>query len=157
MPSVRAYCWHSACWSASSAPEGSADQEDDVPTYAYACTACGHRFEVQQSFSDASLTECPECQGKLRKLFNTVGIVFKGSGFYRTDSRTPANAASNGSSNESSNGSSNESSNGSSSESTSKPAETSSSSSSSSDSSKPSSPKPNSSGSKPSAPSAPAA
>jgi putative FmdB family regulatory protein len=67
-----------------------ADQEDDVPTYAYACTACGHRFEVQQSFSDASLTDCPECQGKLRKLFNTVGIVFKGSGFYRTDSRTPA-------------------------------------------------------------------
>src|SRR3954465_8601978 len=149
MPSVRAYCWHSACWSASSAPEGSADQEDDVPTYAYACTACGHRFEVQQSFSDASPTECPECQGKLRKLFNTVGIVFKDSGFYRTDSRTPANAASNGSSNESSNGSS--------SEITSKPAETSSSSSGSSDSSKPSSPKPNSSGSKPSAPSAPAA
>jgi putative FmdB family regulatory protein len=61
-----------------------------VPTYAYACTACGHRFEVQQSFSDASLTQCPECEGKLRKLFNTVGIVFKGSGFYRTDSRTPA-------------------------------------------------------------------
>src|SRR3954471_4177995 len=90
MPTGRAYCWHSACWSASSAPEGSADQEDDVPTYAYACTACGHRFEVQQSFSDASLTQCPECEGKLRKLFNTVGIVFKGSGFYRTDSRTPA-------------------------------------------------------------------
>ena len=58
-----------------------------MPTYAYACTACGHRFEVQQSFSDASLTECPECQGKLRKLFNTVGIVFKGTGFYKTDSR----------------------------------------------------------------------
>jgi putative FmdB family regulatory protein len=65
-----------------------------VPTYAYACTACGHRFEVQQSFSDASLTQCPECEGKLRKLFNTVGIVFKGSGFYRTDSRTPAAAGS---------------------------------------------------------------
>ena len=64
-----------------------------MPTYAYACTACGHRFEVQQSFSDASLTECPECEGKLRKLFNTVGIVFKGSGFYRNDSRTPANAS----------------------------------------------------------------
>src|SRR4051794_4446419 len=92
MPSVRAYCWHSACWSASSAPEGSADQEDDVPTYAYACTACGHRFEVQQSFSDASLTQCPECEGKLRKLFNTVGIVFKGSGFYRTDSRASASS-----------------------------------------------------------------
>jgi putative FmdB family regulatory protein len=58
-----------------------------VPTYAYACTACGHRFELQQSFTDSALTECPECAGRLRKLFNTVGIVFKGSGFYRTDSR----------------------------------------------------------------------
>ena len=58
-----------------------------MPTYAYACTACGHRFEVQQSFSDAALTDCPECAGRLRKLFNSVGIVFKGSGFYRTDSR----------------------------------------------------------------------
>jgi len=58
-----------------------------VPTYAYACTTCGHRFEVQQSFSDAALTDCPECAGRLRKLFNSVGIVFKGSGFYRTDSR----------------------------------------------------------------------
>ena len=58
-----------------------------MPTYAYACTTCEHRFEVQQSFTDAALTECPECQGRLRKLFNSVGIVFKGSGFYRTDSR----------------------------------------------------------------------
>ena len=58
-----------------------------MPTYAYACTTCERRFEVQQSFSDAALTECPECQGRLRKLFNSVGIVFKGSGFYRTDSR----------------------------------------------------------------------
>jgi putative FmdB family regulatory protein len=65
-----------------------------VPTYAYACTACDHRFEVQQSFSDAALTECPECTGRLRKLFNTVGIVFKGSGFYRTDSRSGTPAAS---------------------------------------------------------------
>lgn len=62
-------------------------QEDDVPTYAYACTACDHRFEVQQSFTDAALHECPQCEGRLRKLFNAVGIVFKGSGFYRTDSR----------------------------------------------------------------------
>ena len=59
-----------------------------MPTYAYACTACDHRFEMQQSFTDASLTACPECEGRLRKLFNTVGIVFKGSGFYRTDNRT---------------------------------------------------------------------
>jgi putative FmdB family regulatory protein len=61
-----------------------------VPTYAYACTNCDNRFEVQQSFSDAALTECPQCQGRLRKLFNSVGIVFKGSGFYRTDSRNGA-------------------------------------------------------------------
>jgi putative FmdB family regulatory protein len=59
-----------------------------VPTYQYACTACGHRFEAVQSFSDSSLTDCPECAGRLRKVFSSVGIVFKGSGFYRTDSRT---------------------------------------------------------------------
>ncbi len=59
-----------------------------MPTYAYACTACDHRFEVVQSFSDDSLTVCPECSGRLRKLFNAVGIVFKGGGFYRTDSRS---------------------------------------------------------------------
>ena len=58
-----------------------------MPTYAYACTACEHRFEIVQSFVDDSLTECPECAGRLRKLFNAVGVVFKGSGFYRTDSR----------------------------------------------------------------------
>jgi putative FmdB family regulatory protein len=58
-----------------------------VPTYQYACTACEHRFEAVQSFSDASLTDCPECTGRLRKVFSSVGIVFKGSGFYRTDSR----------------------------------------------------------------------
>ncbi len=58
-----------------------------MPTYQYACTACGHRFEAVQSFSDASLTDCPECTGRLRKVFSSVGIVFKGSGFYRTDSR----------------------------------------------------------------------
>src|SRR5437763_7871061 len=69
-------------------------QEDYVPTYAYACTACGHRFELQQSFTDSALTECPECAGRLRKLFNTVGIVFKGSGFYRTDSRASAGSGS---------------------------------------------------------------
>ncbi len=68
-----------------------------MPTYAYACTACGHRFEAHQSFSDAALTECPECSGRLRKLFNSVGIVFKGSGFYRTDSRGSATAESSGS------------------------------------------------------------
>jgi putative FmdB family regulatory protein len=59
-----------------------------VPTYQYACTECGHQFEAHQSFSDAALTECPNCSGKLRKVFNSVGIVFKGSGFYRNDSRS---------------------------------------------------------------------
>jgi putative FmdB family regulatory protein len=59
-----------------------------VPTYQYACTACGHRFEAVQAFTDATLTECPECAGRLRKVFSSVGIVFKGSGFYRTDSRS---------------------------------------------------------------------
>jgi putative FmdB family regulatory protein len=58
-----------------------------VPTYSYACTSCDHRFDVQQSFSDAALTDCPECTGQLRKVFSAVGVVFKGSGFYRTDSR----------------------------------------------------------------------
>jgi len=59
-----------------------------VPTYAYACTACEHNFEIVQTFSDDSLTQCPECQGRLRKLFNAVGVVFKGSGFYSNDSRS---------------------------------------------------------------------
>ncbi|MBJ8340546.1 MULTISPECIES: FmdB family zinc ribbon protein [Antrihabitans] len=59
-----------------------------MPTYSYACTECDNRFDIVQSFSDDTLTVCPECSGKLRKLFNSVGIVFKGSGFYRTDSRS---------------------------------------------------------------------
>jgi putative FmdB family regulatory protein len=58
-----------------------------VPTYQYACTECGHDFEQFQSFSDDALTECPVCEGRLRKVFNAVGVVFKGSGFYRNDSR----------------------------------------------------------------------
>ena len=72
-----------------------------MPTYSYASTASGHRFDAQQSFDDAALTECPECTGRLRKLFGAVGVVFKGSGFYRTDSRARNGAAlagSNGSS-----------------------------------------------------------
>jgi putative FmdB family regulatory protein len=67
-----------------------------VPTYQYSCTACDHRLEAVQSFSDPALTQCPQCSGTLRKLFSSVGIVFKGSGFYRTDSRSAA-GASNGS------------------------------------------------------------
>jgi putative FmdB family regulatory protein len=58
-----------------------------VPTYQYACTSCGAALEAQQSFSDDPLTVCPECQGRLRKVFSAVGVVFKGSGFYRNDSR----------------------------------------------------------------------
>ena len=58
-----------------------------MPTYAYACKDCSHAFEIVQSFTDNSLTSCPECEGTLRKKFNSVGVVFKGSGFYRTDSR----------------------------------------------------------------------
>jgi putative FmdB family regulatory protein len=64
-----------------------------VPTYQYACTECGERLEAVQSFSDPALTECPDCHGKLRKVFNSVGIVFKGSGFYRNDSRSNGAAA----------------------------------------------------------------
>src|ERR1700760_157638 len=74
--------WHSDLASARADRSGGA-----VPTYQYACTECGHQLEAVQSFSDAALTECPNCQGKLRKVFNSVGIVFKGSGFYRNDSR----------------------------------------------------------------------
>jgi putative FmdB family regulatory protein len=69
---------------------------DLVPTYQYSCTECGEALEVQQSFSDDPLTVCPACQGRLRKVYNAVGVVFKGSGFYRTDSR--AGKGSNGSS-----------------------------------------------------------
>ena len=82
-----------------------------MPTYQYSCTDCGHFFEAQQSFSEDSLTVCPECGGKLRKVFNAVGVVFKGSGFYRTDSRngsSSSEAASSSSSSDS--GSSNSSS-----------------------------------------------
>ena len=63
-----------------------------MPTYQYACTECGHRFEEFQSFTEDALTTCPECSGRLRKVFNAVGVVFKGSGFYRNDSRKPEGA-----------------------------------------------------------------
>ncbi len=58
-----------------------------MPTYAYACTACGHAFDAVQKFSDAALTECPDCGGRLRKVYTSIGVSFKGSGFYRNDSR----------------------------------------------------------------------
>ncbi|MCZ4552501.1 FmdB family zinc ribbon protein [Gordonia rubripertincta] len=69
-----------------------------MPTYSYACTQCDNRFDIVQSFTDDSLTECPQCAGKLRKLFNSVGIVFKGSGFYRNDSRSASSSSEAGSS-----------------------------------------------------------
>jgi putative FmdB family regulatory protein len=58
-----------------------------MPIYSYRCTECGEAFDIRQEFTDDSLTECPNCGGKLRKLFNTVGVSFNGPGFYRTDSR----------------------------------------------------------------------
>ena len=60
-----------------------------MPTYQYACATCDHRFDVVQSFTEDSLTVCPECAGRLRKVLSSVGVVFKGSGFYRNDSRKP--------------------------------------------------------------------
>ena len=58
-----------------------------MPTYQYRCTECGNELEAVQKFTDSALTDCPDCTGQLRKVFNAVGVVFKGSGFYRTDSR----------------------------------------------------------------------
>lgn len=58
-----------------------------MPTYSYQCTECDDRFDIVQAFTDDALTTCERCSGRLRKLFNSVGVVFKGSGFYRTDSR----------------------------------------------------------------------
>jgi len=64
-----------------------------MPTYQYACTACDHEFEAFQSFTDDSLTECPECKGEIKKVFSAVGVVFKGSGFYKTDSAKSSTAS----------------------------------------------------------------
>jgi putative FmdB family regulatory protein len=63
-----------------------------VPTYQYQCTDCGEGLEVVQKFTDDALTECPACDGRLRKVFSAVGVVFKGSGFYRTDSRSSSSS-----------------------------------------------------------------
>jgi putative FmdB family regulatory protein len=73
-----------------------------VPTYSYACTECDDRFDVVQAFTDDALTTCAKCSGRLRKLFNSVGVVFKGSGFYRTDSRAEGKKSTSPSSNGSS-------------------------------------------------------
>jgi putative FmdB family regulatory protein len=71
----------------------SIDQEQAVPTYQYQCTECGEPLEVQQSFTEDALTVCPNCGGRLRKVFNAVGVVFKGSGFYKTDSRQASSSS----------------------------------------------------------------
>jgi putative FmdB family regulatory protein len=65
-----------------------------VPTYQYACTECGEPLEVVQKFTDDALTDCPACGGRLRKIFSPAAIVFRGSGFYRTDSRSGASSTS---------------------------------------------------------------
>ncbi|MFD7905394.1 FmdB family zinc ribbon protein [Kitasatospora sp. NPDC059722] len=64
-----------------------------MPTYQYQCTECGNGLEAVQKFTDDALTTCPDCQGKLRKVFSAVGVVFKGSGFYRTDSRSSSSSS----------------------------------------------------------------
>ncbi len=65
-----------------------------MPTYQYQCTDCGEPLEIQQSFTDDALTECPACGGRLRKVFNAVGVVFKGSGFYVNDSKSKSSSTS---------------------------------------------------------------
>ena len=67
-----------------------------MPTYSYACTECDDRFDAVQAFSEDALTTCEKCSGRLRKLFGSVGVVFKGSGFYRNDSRESAKSSSSG-------------------------------------------------------------
>jgi len=75
-----------------------ANNEVPVPTYQYLCTECNAPLEVVQSFSDDALTECPSCQGRLRKVYSSVGVVFKGSGFYRNDSRSTSSSSDSGAS-----------------------------------------------------------
>ncbi|NDA81894.1 MAG: FmdB family transcriptional regulator [Actinobacteria bacterium] len=75
-----------------------------MPTYQYLCTSCAHEFEMVQAFSDEAIKECPLCQEPVRKIYNSVGVVFKGSGFYKTDSRA-AKSDSSSSTNSTSSGS----------------------------------------------------
>ncbi|MFG2078629.1 FmdB family zinc ribbon protein [Nonomuraea maritima] len=80
-----------------------------MPTYQYACNDCGEQLEVVQKFTDDALTVCPKCEGNLRKVFSAVGIVFKGSGFYKTDNRSSSSSSSKPSSSSSSSSKSSES------------------------------------------------
>lgn len=93
-----------------------------MPTYSYRCTECSTAFDIQQAFTDDALTECPTCQGKLRKLFSAVGVTFNGSGFYRTDSRSGSSKSGSGESSGSGSGSSGSSTSSSAPASTSTPA-----------------------------------
>lgn len=72
-------------------PDGG--HREHMPTYQYRCAACGDELEAIQKFTDPSLSECPSCDGDLRKVFGAVGVVFKGSGFYATDSRKAPSAS----------------------------------------------------------------
>lgn len=76
-----------------------------MPTYSYRCTDCSTAFDIQQAFTDDSLTVCPSCEGRLRKVFSAVGVTFNGSGFYRTDSRAGASKKADGGSSSSKSGS----------------------------------------------------
>jgi putative FmdB family regulatory protein len=116
-----AHHWQSPGASANPAPDLSDRETDAVPTYQYACTnpEGKHEFERVQSFTDAAVSECPECGAPVRKVYGSVGVVFKGSGFYRTDSRKAAATSESSSSNGSS--PTKESSSGTSSSSTSSP------------------------------------
>lgn len=69
-----------------------------MPMYSYACTECDNAFDIQQKITDDALTTCPQCQGRLKKVYGTVGVTFKGGGFYRTDSRSDSGGSSGGSS-----------------------------------------------------------
>ena len=77
-----------------------------MPTYSYRCTECDTAFDIQQAFTDDALTECPTCAGRLRKVYNSIGVTFNGSGFYRTDSRSGASSSGSGDSGSSSSSSS---------------------------------------------------
>ena len=97
-----------------------------MPTYSYRCTECSTAFDIQQAFTDDALTECPSCQGRLRKIFSAVGVTFNGSGFYRTDSRSSGSTGSgSGSSGSGASGSTGSSGSGSSSSASAAPAATS--------------------------------
>lgn len=96
-----------------------------MPTYSYRCTECSTAFDVQQAFTDDALTECPSCQGRLRKIFSAVGVTFNGSGFYRTDSRSSGSGSGSSGASGSDSGSSSSSGSGSSSSASAAPAATS--------------------------------